>query len=203
MVRLERGGADFLVQVVGAFAEIGEMMVLSPALYPGSTRVWARAGFEEYLSLLVMERALVGAIEPVKGVIVTQEPSWEEIHRLDEMAFEGFWGMSRTGLEEAFATSRASAVLSVREQDRLAGYALLGTQWGVTYLHRIAVHPDLTGRGHGKRLLQASMGWGRGAGGRTMLLNVRHENVVAQNLYRRLGFVDADTDLHVLRHLLN
>lgn len=200
MVRLDRGGADFLSSVVAKFREMGLRDVFSPALYPGSTRIWERAGFTEHVSLVVMERSLSGAVQKVDNVSFTEEPPWEEIHELDTRAFDGFWGMSQLGLRDAFSTNSSSAVAIIRVSGELSGYSLLGSQWGVAYLHRIAVHPDLTGRGHGRNLLWASIGWGRNLGARSMLLNVRRENEMARALYKRVGFADTRADLQVLRN---
>jgi ribosomal protein S18 acetylase RimI-like enzyme len=70
----------------------------------------------------------------------------------------------------------------------------------VTYLHRIAVRPELEGRGLGTSLLHAAFDWGRAMGGRSIILNVRAENHRAIGLYRRCGFTDTGTSLRVLRH---
>lgn len=203
MVRLDRGGTEFLDAVTQRLiADTGATRVYSPALYAGSSRVWRRSGYEDYASLDIMERSLNSnrAASPSPTVQVETEPDWDQILEVDRLAFDGFWGMSRLGLTEAFATNRETGLLTTSNERRVAGYAIVGSQWGTVYLHRIAVRPDETGQGHGAALLGASMEWGRRSGGRSMVLNVRPENGRARRLYEHHGFTNTGTTLQVLHH---
>lgn len=200
MVRLERGGNDFLNAVTEKLFAIGTGSVYSPALYAGSTRVWRRSGFEDYASLDMMERTLERGRADVAGDVRLQtDPDWDQILDVDRQAFEGFWGMSRLGLAEAYGTNRSTALFVVLAKNRLAGYAIVGAQWGTVYLHRIAVLPADSGRGLGAALVAASIDWGARSGNGSMVLNVRPGNTRAKRLYRRLGFTDTGTSLQVLR----
>jgi ribosomal-protein-alanine N-acetyltransferase len=203
MVRLERGGSDFLQAVTSHLYELGAGTVYSPALYPGSTSVWQRAGFDEYVSLEIMERPLGGPgnTSDTQGVGIQAQPDWEEILDIDRLAFEGFWGMSSLGLREAHRTNRMTAVLVAGDGDRLSGYAIVGAQWATIYLHRIAVRPEQSGRGLGAALLASAIDWGSTAGGKAMVLNVRPENQRAKRLYERMGFASTTVALQVLRHV--
>lgn len=203
MVRLDRGGTEFLIAVAKQLiTEVGADWVYSPALYAGSTRVWRRSGFDDYETLDVMERLLNGkpAATTPPEVWFETDPDWGEILDVDRSAFEGFWGMSSLGLREAYRTNRSTALPVVTDGDRILGYALVGSQWGTVYLHRIAVRPDESGRGLGAALLKASIDWGHRSGGRSMVLNVRPENRRAKRLYENLGFTDTGTKLRVLRY---
>lgn len=202
MLRMDRGGADFLRMVTRHFHGLGADAVYSPALYPSSTDVWRRAGFGDFVSLEVMERPLVDM--PSSGdrgnVLIERRPDWEQMLDVDRVAFEGFWGMSRLGLREAQMTNKTSVVLVAPDDRRLSGYAIVGMQWATAYLHRIAVRPEAAGRGIGAALLSAAMEWGAKSGGNSMILNVRLENSRARRLYERLGFAHTPTALEVLRH---
>jgi ribosomal-protein-alanine N-acetyltransferase len=202
MLRLERGGADFLRLVTAHLHGQGVEAVYSPALYPSATDVWRRAGFDDFVSLDIMERPLVGMPFPVDdtGVVIERRPDWEQILEVDRLAFEGFWGMSRLGLREAQKTNRTSAVLVATAEGNVSGYAIVGMQWSTVYLHRIAVRPEEGGRGLGSALLVSALDWGTRSGGNSMVLNVRPENTKAKRLYERMGFVSATTALEVLRH---
>lgn len=200
MVRLDRGGSDFLGAVTRELFDLGAQAVYSPALYAGSTRVWRRSGFEGFALLDVMERSLGGGSATDTGEVrLENDPDWKEILDVDRAAFEGFWGMSALGLTEAHETNRAAALFVATDEDRLAGYAIVGAQWGTVYLHRIAVLPADAGRGLGTALLTASIEWANRSGSRTMVLNVRPQNTRAKLLYRRHGFTDTGTSLQVLR----
>lgn len=202
MVRLERGGSEFLTAVTRRLTAMGPEWVYSPALYPDSTAVWRRSGYEPDADLAVMERSLSTPPQtpPVHNVTPVDRPDWDEAVRVDNAAFEGFWRMSRLALTEAHSTNRVSTLLTTSVAGELAGYGIVGTQWGVTYLHRIAVHPDHSGHGLGMSLMAASIDWGRAHGGRSMVLNVRSVNHRAQRLYQRCGFAHTGTNLTVLRH---
>lgn len=201
MVRLERGGTEFLIAVREELFDMEPGDAYSPALYPTSTRVWRRAGFAEHAALAVMERPLSPVPDPgPHPVTVDVEPDWDVVVDIDRAAFEGFWGMSRLGLQEAHATNRATTLITVSTGNGPVGYAIVGTQWGVAYLHRIAVYPEHSGEGLGVSLLSGAMRWGAANGGRSMVLNVRADNRRARSLYERSGFHDTGTDLRVLRH---
>lgn len=201
MVRLERGGSDFLGTVSHTLAEMGAGRVYSPALYPPSTGVWRRSGFEDFATLDVMERLLPGAPPPETGETrLETRPDWAAIVEVDRQAFEGFWGMSVHGLAEAHETNKSTALFVVDGPNGHDGYAIVGTQWGTVYLHRIAVRPGASGSGLGAALLSAAIAWGARTGGRTMVLNVRPDNTRAKRLYRRFAFADTGTSLLVLSH---
>lgn len=202
MVRLDRGGSDFLSSVTGRLHDLGAAAVYSPALYSGSTAVWRRSRFDDHVSLEIMERPLGGVVDvDLREVTVQSRPVWDQILEVDRLAFDGFWGMSRLGLEEAHKTNRATVLLVVESGDHgLSGYAIVGLQWAVVYLHRIAVRPEDAGRGLGRALLASAIDWGNRSGGRAMVLNVRPENHRAKHLYEGMGFARTGTVLQVLRH---
>lgn len=202
MVRLERGGAEFLIAVRNELADLTGEAVYSPALFPGSTRVWRRSGFGDYSELTVMERSLTHISSTGTGhaVQTSVEPDWDPILEVDRAAFAGFWGMSRLGLEEAYVTNRETTLLTVSTVGEPEGFAIVGSQWGIAYLHRIAVLPERSGQGFGRSLLSAAMKWGAASGARSMVLNVRADNLRAQALYRRSGFTSTGTNLQILRY---
>lgn len=202
MIRVDRGGSSFLDSVTHHLHDLGEDVAYSPALYPDSTTMWARSGFTTHANLALMEHGLsLGpALDSAGEVSATVDPDWSSIHDLDERCFEGFWRMSEAGLREAHETNRTSTVLLTCEGDTIAGYAIVGMQMGVAYLHRIAVSPEHAGVGRGASLLRSAILWGRAHGGRSMVLNVRSENQRAILLYERTGFVMTGTSLLVLRH---
>ena len=201
MLRMERGGSGFLGQVTRHLVDHGADEVFSPALFPESTRIWRENGYQDHVALDVFERSLSGRPgEPTPHVVASVSPNWAEIVAVDRKAFAGFWGMSETGLKEAYAANRSASVLTVEAEGSVVGYAIVGSHWGVAYLHRIAVEPSAEGRGFGRSLLSASLNWGAANGGRVMVLNVRPDNERARRVYERVGFMATGTSLSVLRH---
>lgn len=201
MIRLDRGGADFLSSVTTTMHGLGGPEVYSPAMYPGATRVWRRSGFQEHSRLSVMEKLLGHDPRPFQQEVQTMEdPDWDLVATLDRTAFETFWQMSTLGLAEAYSTNRTTTLLITHSDGGLTGYAIVGCQWGVAYLHRIAVGSDFFGHGFGTSLLHAAMEWAVSVGGRSMVLNVRPDNTRAIHVYDRAGFTMTGTDLVILHH---
>lgn len=200
-LRLERGRADFLATATRHVGELSGAAVFSPAMFPGSTRIWARAGYHEVRELEVMERLLSSPIDkPLGPVSVSPEPDWARILEIDSTAFHGFWRMSLDGLLEALESTTPSAVLTIGRDSRTEGYAIVGAQWGVSYLQRVAVDPGHTGRHLGTDLVVAALLWARQAGARSMVLNVRAENTRAKRVYERQGFTTTGDQLRILRY---
>lgn len=199
-LRLERGSADFLATCSEHLLEVTDAAVYSPALYPNATRVWRRAGYVETHRLDVLERSLGSPIAgPDRSVRLDLDPDWDALSRIDAAAFDGFWRMSNDGLHDALAATKQGAVLTIGEQ-RTTGYAIVGAQWNVAYLQRIAVHPEEVGRGLGMELLQGAMSWARKEQAGVLVLNVRKQNGRARQLYKRAGFAGTGVELQVLRY---
>jgi ribosomal-protein-alanine N-acetyltransferase len=74
---------------------------------------------------------------------------------------------------------------------QIVGYAGAHIVWEDAHVTNVAVHPDFRGRGLGEQLMRTleRLAWQRGA--RRATLEVRVTNTVAQNLYRKLGWVTA------------
>jgi ribosomal protein S18 acetylase RimI-like enzyme len=106
--------------------------------------------------------------------------------------------MGAGGLVEAFRATPRSVVVEARQDGKLAGYAMIGSQAGSCFVQRVAVDPTSRGRGLGSALLNRSEAWARRVGAVTMILNVRPDNEQARNLYKRHGFQDTVARLHVL-----
>ena len=71
---------------------------------------------------------------------------------------------------------------------RIVGFAVAAVVADQAELESIAVDPARRRLGVGRALSGAVMLWGRGAGAREMLLEVRSANAEARALYDRLGF---------------
>ena len=200
-LRLLRGSHDFLEAATAELGRLGAAPVHSPALFSSATTVWERAGYTPFRHLIVMERQLFSPARTLDdGVTLHHDPPWEVLLQLDQSAFEGFWRMSRTGLEEAAAVTRRSVVLTFDLEGTAAGFAIAGAEHGFSYLQRLAVHPDARRRRIGSILVEAAARWAVGVGGRTMVLNVQPDATPARKLYESLGFKDTGTLLRVMRH---
>jgi len=199
-LRLDRGSGDFLTAASEDLVDLSQASVYSPALYRSSTRIWLKCGYEEVFHLDVMERPVTSTRSaPTSLVVESAKPDWDALIDIDRHAFQGFWRMSVDGLTEAMSSTTRSVVLTVGDT-RVTGYAIVGAQWNVSYLQRIAVHSEYRGRNNGSDLVRAALSWARKKSAQTMVLNVREENVRARRLYSKEGFTPTGTTLRILRY---
>ena len=119
---------------------------------------------------------------------------------IDRAAFTPFWRFDEHGLREAIEATSSSTVLLIRDADGGAtGFAIVGFGSAISYLQRVAVHPDWQGQGMGRSLLRVAARKARSAGARVMLLNTQQDNDPALRLYVQEGFVSLPEPLSLLR----
>ena len=93
---------------------------------------------------------------------------------------------SRLDLEE----ERGSELQKGEGRKKIAGYCNLRIIAGEAELMRIAVHPDLRGRGYARILMDTLVRSAREQGASVITLEVRNSNQAARNLYKSYGFVE-------------
>lgn len=199
-VRLVRGNASFLSDLTALAAHASDGIVYSPALYPTSTRIWKRVGFRIDSKLMVLERGLPERPPQPDHPVAEIVDDWDSVLAVDRAAFEGFWTMSRAGLEEAATATPQHVVLGYKVDGLIVGYAIVGAHRTASYLQRIAVDPSHAGKGIGADLLRAALDWACLKGAPSMILNVRDESAPALRLYRNHGFHDTGARLEILVH---
>lgn len=120
----------------------------------------------------------------------------EEYYRHEGYPFDA---AELTGVVARLIDNPSRGLLWVIEpEDRIVGYCVL--TWGYSLEHRgqdafideLYVAPAYRSHGLGAAALQAAECACRAAGVRSLHLEVERINVRAQELYRRLGFVDHD-----------
>lgn len=104
------------------------------------------------------------------------------------------------GGEKANADHLAAIVGRIRAPACFATLAAEGEDvaWGIGVvvggrlaLQDLVVRPDVRGRGHGRRLVDALFAFGRARGAAEAFLQVREDNSIARALYARRGFATA------------
>lgn len=199
-LRLVRGNAVFLERCVEAIGGFGVAGVTSPPLLQENRGIWEKAGFGAHLELLLFRRSLLGGLNlPVSDVVIVDNPPWARLVEIDSSAFNPVWRMSEMGLKEAFDATNSSTVMATFDGETLTGFTVVGTAGNTGYLQRVAVDPSQQGRGLGRALVRASMGWAVKRGATAMLLNTQPDNETSARLYEAEGFKPLQPGLSVLR----
>jgi ribosomal protein S18 acetylase RimI-like enzyme len=117
---------------------------------------------------------------------------------VDHRAFPPFWRLDADGLHEAM-TATPSARFRVATVDRrVVGYAVTGRAGRRGYLQRLAVDPQVQGRGLGRALVADCLQWLQRRGVTYVVVNTQVENERALQLYLATGFRLQPSGLEVL-----
>lgn len=199
-LRLIRGSSDFLAACGEYLLGIGVSGVASPPLPDMSSGIWLSAGFEPHLALNLYSRELVGSQpEPSHNITVEGPRDWDHLEGIDHAAFPPLWRLDQDGLREAMGATPHAALLLTHQENRPAGFAIVGVGSIAGYLQRVAVHPNFTRQGIGRSLVRAANKWAKRRGARSMMLNTQTDNEPAARLYTAEGFEKMLDQLTVLR----
>lgn len=121
---------------------------------------------------------------------------------VDHRAFSPFWRFDQAGLDDAREATPASRYRVIGPDGRVDGYAVTGRAGPVSYLQRLAVHPDQQGHGLGTSLTLDALHWAQRRGAHSMLVNTQERNEAARSLYEHLGFILEVHGLDVLERPL-
>jgi ribosomal protein S18 acetylase RimI-like enzyme len=201
-LRLVRGGQAFLAACSERIIEYGVPSVLSPPLPIASMRTWERVGYHEFLELALMRLSLETQPRSPDHLVVESDPDrLEELLAIDAAAFSSFWRFDLLGLREALDATGVSRVLIIRDSNGSpTGFAIVGFGSAISYLQRVAVHPDWQGKGMGRSLIRVAARKARDAGAKVMLLNTQVDNEAAMRLYESEGYVRLPEPLCLLRY---
>ena len=121
---------------------------------------------------------------------------------VDHRAFSPFWRFDQAGLDDARTATPTSRYRVIDDGGTVVGYAVTGRAGPVSYLQRLAVHPDEQGHGLGSSLTLDALRWAQRRGAKSMLVNTQERNGKALSLYEHLGFVLEHDGLDVLERPL-
>jgi GNAT superfamily N-acetyltransferase len=201
---------DELLRILDTATERGHRIALTPALGVTERQVFLANGFVERERLHLLRYDLHGA-DPMHRSWPTgfahrraRPADLTEVLALDALAFDGFWRFDRAALLDArAATPRSRYRVAIDATDRIVGYHITGASGGFGFLQRLAVHPDLAGRGIGTALIDDALHWCRRRHCDAVLVNTQESNDRAFALYQRLGFVPEPDGLAVLMRRLD
>ena len=176
-------------ECVELLAAQGYDRVLTAALTRTERTPFDEAGFVEHERLRLLRHELYGL--PNRPRRRLRRGRWRDpaaVLAVDQAAYDPFWRFDQHGLDEArTATPIARYRVAVADQ-HVAGYAISGRAGAISYLQRLAVHPDHQGDGLGYALVVDALTWARRRGAASMLVNTQERNERALALYEQVGF---------------
>lgn len=117
-----------------------------------------------------------------------REEDIDQVVEIEQASFTTPW--SREAFYNEMNHNKFAVYLVIEQQDKLIGYCGVWIVVDEAHVTNVAVLPEYRGKKLGEALMRNLMSIARDKGARTMTLEVRVSNFVAQSLYRKLGFQD-------------
>lgn len=111
----------------------------------------------------------------------------DEVLEVEHLCFTSPW--SRQAFVTELVDNRLADYLVMVYENRIIGYIGVWLVIDEGHITNVAVHPDFRGMHLGESLMRTAMLNCLARGMKRMTLEVRVTNIVAQNLYEKLGFV--------------
>ena len=124
--------------------------------------------------------------EPTLGLMTVADV--DDVYAIEQLCFKVPW--SRESILREVTENACARYMTLRMDGRVIGYAGVWFVLDEGHITNIAVHPDYRGQGYGEMVTRAMIQLAADSGMNWMTLEVRRSNVVAQNLYHKLGFID-------------
>lgn len=162
---------------------------LSPLAPPDCDRMLAERGYMRLDESIVMVAPIEDiAAPPSVEIAVAPSVAW-----LDGLAAaNAIPAILRDAHHRIVRSIRhPAAFATVHDRGAPAGYGLAVCERGMIGLFDIVISPAARGKGLGKAIVQALMGWGGRRGAASAYLQVTAANARARSLYEGLGFGEA------------
>lgn len=117
-----------------------------------------------------------------------KEEDIDQIIKIEELSFATPW--TRQSFENELNLNQFAVYLVLEKEGQIVGYCGMWLIVDEAHITNIAVLPDFRGQKLGEAILRMIMEVAKKRGAKTMTLEVRVSNTVAQSLYRKLGFMN-------------
>jgi ribosomal-protein-alanine N-acetyltransferase len=161
------------------------------------------SGFAESNRVVFLEHQGMAGVPviPTGARLRAYQPAdLQAVHEVDQQAFDGLWRYSLPVLTAALA--QAASVTVLEAEGTVAGYQLSTASALGAHLARLAVRPELQGRGHGRALVEHLLHESGRHGFDRVSVNTQEDNAPSLRLYRRLGFRDTGRSYPVFTLML-
>jgi len=200
-LRVIRGGSGFIGACVEKLNQAGAPAALSTPLSRSARKPWEAAGFVDYIDLALMRLGLDEGIPAPQHLVAREDhPNLQAMLEIDRVAFPTFWRFDSLALVESTQATPSSKVFVIKDGEQgIAGFAVVGYGHAISYLQRVAVHPDWQGQGMGRSLVRAASRSAKRHGSKAILLNTQFDNTSAIGLYEAEGYIQLPESLAVLK----
>ncbi|HWJ76665.1 MAG TPA: ribosomal protein S18-alanine N-acetyltransferase [Niallia sp.] len=112
----------------------------------------------------------------------------DDVYKIETVSFTIPW--SKEAFYNELTQNRFAKYIVIEHKEELVGYCGVWVVVDEAHITNIAILPAYRGMKLGETLLSKVMSEAKKHGANSMTLEVRVSNIVAQNLYRKLGFQD-------------
>ncbi len=113
----------------------------------------------------------------------------DDVVKIDQQSFSVPWSR-QSFVNEIDQNLYATYIVLEDDDGSIIGYCGVWNVLDEAHITNIAIAPGNRGKGYGELLLKKIMELSKEAGAKSMTLEVRLSNEVAQSLYRKFGFED-------------
>jgi ribosomal protein S18 acetylase RimI-like enzyme len=166
----------------------GYTAAVTNALTPADALPFVDAGFTVRERLHLLAHDMHEVPRPHRATRRARPADRTAVLAVDDRAFDGFWRLDPAGLDDAVRATPSSRFRVGCVGESVVAYAISGRASTQGYLQRIAVHPDVRGRGWGRAVVADGLGWLSRHGAARTLVNTQLHNEAALGLYQSLGF---------------
>jgi len=122
----------------------------------------------------------------------------EAIAHLDQNAFDLLWQQSLSAIHHAFLQTSYSTVVEL--ENRIIGYQMSTSSSFSAHLARLAVLPEMQGRGIGSTLVKDMLNHFRKPWVHEVSVNTQQDNFGSLKLYEKIGFIKTGDGFPVFVH---
>lgn len=189
---------EFVDECVGHLRGHGYSAVVTNALTAADSLPFVDAGFRVRERLHLLAHDMSDLPERTASTRRARRRERPAVLEVDAAAFDPFWRLDATGLDDALAATPVSRFRTLWADGELAAYGIAGRAGRQGYIQRIAVDPRRRRCGLGTAAVADALAWLARRGARRTVVNTQEHNGGAVQLYERCGFTLLPVGLSVL-----
>jgi len=189
---------EFLDYLIAVLANEGFKEIASPPLRQVELPEYYKKGFAEKERIIVMKRKNISKTpSTVTNLEISNFRSEHLIPlvKVDKASFTEFWQWDKEEMLEAVETGNCFVAFF---KGRIIGYNVNAAKGKDGTIARLAILPELQGRGFGSELLDHALSWFRQMKVETVFVTTQADNVKSRYLYTKFGFKSYGEDYYIL-----